>query len=65
MKSQPISDIYLDGEFSRLLDLAETNADGSWEEDFIQDMEDRFGKFGSRMLLSAKQQEILERISER
>lgn len=50
-------------EFIDLLGEAETNASSGWEMDFVEDMRERFAKWGTDMLLSDKQVEQLKRIA--
>jgi len=53
----------LDYDFGDLLDEAKDNASGSWEENFVDDLRDKFEAYGDRMYLSEKQEEILQRIA--
>ena len=59
--SQTVSD--LDDDFEELLDQAESEASGQWEEQFVEDMRSRFDEYGPRMFISDKQVEILQRIA--
>lgn len=58
-----VRDSYDEREFKDILDAAEDNASGNWEETFVSDMRDKFDEYGLSMFLSDKQQEILERIA--
>jgi hypothetical protein len=58
-----VQDIYKDSEFEVLLDDAQMNAANDWEETFVSDLAEKFGKFGRRMYLSEAQKEHLERIA--
>lgn len=53
----------LDYDFGDLMDEAEDEAKGSWEENFVSDIRDKFDSYGDRMYLSEKQEEILKRIA--
>lgn len=58
-----VQDHYKEDEFAGLLDSARMNAANDWEEQFVADMNDRYGQYGRRMFLSNSQQETLERIA--
>ena len=63
--SDRVQDLYEDtDEFERLLSDAAANAANDWEQEFVDDMQERWTKYGKRMFLSEKQQEHLERIAE-
>ena len=49
-------------DFTELLNSADANAETEWERGFIDDMKVKFEKYGSEMLLSEKQVQVLERI---
>lgn len=53
----------LDYDFGDLLDEAEDEAKGSWEENFVSDVRDKFESYGDRMFISEKQEVILQRIA--
>ena len=53
----------LDYDFEDLLSEAESNAKGSWEENFVEEARTRFNEYDDRMFLSEKQEEILKRIA--
>lgn len=59
--SQQVQD--LDYDFEDLLSEAESKARGAWEENFTEDMRDKFDEYGDRMYLSDRQEEILKRIA--
>lgn len=52
-------------DFESLLREAESNARGSWEENFVDDLRDKFDEYGDNMYLSDKQEEVLHRIADR
>lgn len=58
-----VQDIYKESEFEVLLNEARINAANDWEETFVSDLADKFGRFGQRMYLSEAQQQQLERIA--
>lgn len=58
-----VQDLYKESEFEVLLDDAQMNAANDWEETFVSDLAEKFGKFGERMYLSESQKEHLERIA--
>lgn len=60
-----VSDSYTDQEFEDLLDVADDQASGRKEQDFVSDMRDKFVEWGVEMFLSEAQQEWLERIANR
>lgn len=51
-------------EFAALLNLAESNANGTWEETFVSQQVDRHTKYGANMYLSEKQASVIRRIAE-
>lgn len=53
----------LDYDFEDLLSEAKSNAKGSWEENFVEEIRTRFNEYDDRMFLSEKQEEILKRIA--
>jgi hypothetical protein len=59
--SQTVSDLYDD--FEDVLDIAESNARGAWEEQFVDDLRAKFDEYGERMFLSDRQNEVLQRIT--
>ena len=61
--AQKVGDIYTKIEFDELLDEADNNSDGTWEENFVMDIHDRYEEHGMKMFLSVKQNEILSRIA--
>jgi hypothetical protein len=60
-----ISDDYTREEFEALLDEAESGAEGYREEEFVEDMRQKFREYGTRAYLSDAQREWLERIAEK
>lgn len=50
-------------EFERVLGLAESNASTEFEMEFIASMRINYDKFGMRMFLSEKQEQVLDRIA--
>lgn len=50
-------------DFGLLLNDARMQASSDWEEGFIDDLLDRFERFGSAMSISDKQLEIIRRIA--
>lgn len=64
MNSQTITDLFDDAsEFDELLADAENNATSDWDMNFVDDLRNRYDKYGERMYLSERQLEILERIA--
>ena len=64
MNSQTIADLFDDAsEFDELLADAENNATSDWDMNFVDDLRNRYDKYGERMYLSERQLEILERIA--
>jgi len=64
MNSQTITDLFDDAsEFDELLADAENNATSDWDMNFVDDLRNRYDKYGKRMYLSERQLEILERIA--
>lgn len=63
--SQPpiAGDAYTYQQFIELLESAEDNANGDWEEKFVADVKTRFQRWRLGMRLSEKQREIFERIA--
>lgn len=61
--AQMVEDLYTKIEFQDLLDEADANASGTWEENFVSDLSDRYEEHGLRMFLSDKQNDILNRIA--
>lgn len=53
------------GEFERLIEDAEENAKGIWEEEFTESMRSRFDRHGVHMQVSILQVEKLEQIASR
>lgn len=59
-----ISDIYDDtADFETLLNDASASAVSDFEIGFVNDMNERFQKYGDEMYLSTSQREALERIA--
>ena len=64
MNSQTITDLFDDAsEFDELLADAGNNATSDWDMNFVDDLRNRYDKYGERMYLSERQLEILERIA--
>lgn len=64
MNSQTITDLFDDAsEFDELLADAENNATSDWDMNFVDDLRNRYDKYGERMYLSERQLEILRRIA--
>ena len=64
MNSQTITYLFDDAsEFDELLADAENNATSDWDMNFVDDLRNRYDKYGERMYLSERQLEILERIA--
>jgi hypothetical protein len=49
----------------RFISAAGNKANGAWEEQFIEDMLQKYEKWGMDLFLSLRQQEILEKIANR
>ena len=63
--SLKIKDHYADiDDFDDLLDTAEAEAAGEWEEGFVLDIQAKYAKWGAEMFLSEHQKLTLERIAE-
>lgn len=60
---QKVQDLYEDDEFEELLGQASAAAANEWESEFVDGLNEKFETYGRRMFLSARQQEILERIA--
>ena len=58
-----VRDLYDETEFQDILDSADENASGAWEQSFVSDMQEKFDEYGLSMFISDKQQEIIERIA--
>ncbi len=67
MNSSRIYDLfdYDYDEFKRLLDDADIGAGYDWEMDFVEDMRERFAKYGERTFITDKQLAALEKIADR
>lgn len=64
MNSQTITYLFDDAsEFDELLADAGNNATSDWDMNFVDDLRNRYDKYGERMYLSERQLEILERIA--
>ena len=64
--SQKVRDLYPSiEEFETLLSDADDNIQTDWEINFVEDMFDRYKKYGREMYLSESQKEQLERIAEK
>ena len=64
MNSQTSTDLFDDAsEFDELLADAENNATSDWDMNFVDDLRNRYDKYGERMYLSERKLEILERIA--
>lgn len=50
-------------DFEDLLASAEANASSDWEMGFVEDLSERYERYGDDMFLSEKQAEILRRIA--
>jgi len=50
-------------QFVYLLDAADTMASSEWDMEFVESMKSRHHKFGRSVLVSARQFEMLEKIS--
>ena len=61
--AQKVEDVYTKVEFEDLLDEADDNASGRWDENFVSDIRGRYDEHGIRMFLSEKQDEILQKIA--
>lgn len=60
-----VSDFYADSEFEALLDTAEGAAKTDKEEQFIEDLRDRYAEYGESCYLSDAQNDWLTRIVQR
>ena len=60
-----ICDHYTREEYEDLLGQAESGAEGYREEEFVEDMRQKFRDYGTRAYLSDAQREWLENIAER
>lgn len=49
--------------YDEMLKMGMTLASGQWEENFMQDTSDKYGKYGKDMFVSDKQVAVLARIS--
>jgi hypothetical protein len=58
-----VRDLYDEIEFQDLLDEADDNASGSWEQTFVSELRTKFEEYGTGMFISDKQDEILNRIA--
>lgn len=58
-----VADLYQDDEFESLLSQAGDYAANDWEMNFVSDMRDKWDQYGRRMFISAKQNDILNRIA--
>lgn len=58
-----VSEEFEDGEFEEVLEQAELSASTGWEMDFVADIKEKYGIFGSRLLISEKQLTSLHKIS--
>lgn len=64
MASQSVEELYDQvEEFTSLLAAAELHANGSWEEELVENMRASFKRYGPRTLLSVHQQKKLEQIA--
>lgn len=62
--SQKAKDVFdCESDLEDLIDEADGNAVGYWEEEFVSDMRDKFDEYGLRMFMSDKQKDILDRIA--
>jgi hypothetical protein len=61
--SQRVCDLYDDRDFEDLLNDAKNSASGSWEDNFISDLESKYETYGSDMFLSDLQNDHLARIA--
>ncbi len=50
-------------DFDDVLDEAESNAKGPWEEQFVKDLRGKYREHGDRMFLSERQEEVIKRIA--
>ena len=50
-------------EFERILELAESNADKGFEEDFCLSIRERYDRYGFQMIFSEKQETVLDKIA--
>lgn len=50
-------------EFERTLSMAEEQAQGDFETEFVENIRERYTKFGGRMYFSPKQEQLLDRIA--
>lgn len=57
------SDIYDENEFNALFKLAEANASGDFELEFIESIGTKYDEYGVNMFLSEKQDKVLRRIA--
>lgn len=64
MASQSVEELYDQvEEFTSLLAAAELHANGSWEEEFVENMRASFKRYGPRTNLTFSQQKKLEEIA--
>ena len=63
--SDRIEDLYSGKQFEQLLKDAEAGAETEREEDFVDDMKQRFEEYGMRMFLSDAQEEWLKDLAGR
>lgn len=61
--SRTVSDIGT-AEFNELLAEAENNTENDWEAKFIDDMQDRYKKYGDKTFVSENQWSVLRRIAQ-
>jgi hypothetical protein len=65
MDKAKLSDFYPDeNRFKLTLQAAEKLAEGDWAEKFVNDVRERYEKYGKNMWMTEKQFSALERISE-